>query len=140
FFDPTPANNRSSVTASAGPFAFHALLPCRLVDTRVSGPALAANTTRTFTLTGQCQVPSDASAVAVMLIAVRPGDPGDLRLYPAGLPLPNSSALAFNRNRDRAGNAIVPLGLGGQVDVRCDMPAGSAASTHFVLDVFGYWR
>jgi hypothetical protein len=30
--------------------------------------------------------------------------------------------------------------MAGQINVQCDMPPGSTASTHFVLDVFGYFR
>ena len=37
----------------------------------------------------------------------------------------------------RANNAVVPLGIGGQLAVRCDMPSGS---TEFFFDVFGYFQ
>jgi hypothetical protein len=115
--------------------------PCRLADTRgAQGPALAANSQRTFAVTGPCGVPSDARAVAVNATVVNPGAAGDLRLYPAGTPTPLASALNFARGRTRANNAIVSVGTGGQVSVLCDMPVGSTASTHFVLDVFGYFR
>jgi hypothetical protein len=120
--------------------AYHALNPCRLVDTRVTGPALGANTTRTFTLTGACGVPADAAALAANLVAVNPGDLGDLRVFPTGSPLPTASTLNFAAGRNRANSAALPLGAGGAVDVRCTMPTGSTAGAHFVLDVFGYFR
>jgi hypothetical protein len=106
----------------------------------MSGPALAANTTRTFAVGGLCQVPADARAVAANLTAVDPGNFGDLRVFPTGEPIPRASALNFARGRTRANNAILPLGLGAQIDVRCDMPPGSTANTHFVLDVTGYFK
>ena len=139
-YDPSPANNSASVTASAGPYGFYPLVPCRVVDTRTSGPALAANSTRTFGVAGLCQVPADAQAVAAILIAVIPGDLGDLRLYPTGLPAPESSTINFRAGRTRANNVMLPLGAGGQINVQCDMPVGSTGSTHFVLDVVGYFK
>ena len=120
--------------------AFYTLTPCRVVDTRVTPPALAANSTRTFPVGGLCSVPTDARAAAAILIAVNPGDLGDLRLYPTGQPAPLASTINFAAAHTRANNAIVPLGTGGQINVQCDMPPGSTASTHFVLDVFGYFR
>jgi uncharacterized repeat protein (TIGR01451 family) len=142
-FDPDPANNSSTVTTAAGPIPdnrFYTVPPCRVVDTRTAGLPLSANTTRAFTVAGLCAVPADARAVAVNLVAVNPGDFGNLRLYPTGVPVPLASALNFVAGRTRANNAVVPLGIGGAVDVRCDMPPGSAASLHFVLDVYGYFR
>ncbi|HSP95082.1 MAG TPA: hypothetical protein VLU06_11055 [Thermoanaerobaculia bacterium] len=37
----------------------------------------------------------------------------------------------------RANNAVVPLGIGGQLAVQCDMPYGN---TEFFFDVFGYFQ
>jgi hypothetical protein len=68
------------------------------------------------------------------------GQGGNLRVYPAGQPVPLASVLNFAPGRTRANNAIVALGTAGQASVRCDMPPGSTASTHFVLDVVGYFR
>jgi hypothetical protein len=42
--------------------------------------------------------------------------------------------------RTRANNAVVPLGIGGQVALQWDMPAGSAGHTNLVLDVYGYFK
>jgi hypothetical protein len=118
---------------------YYAITPCRAVDTRPAS-AIDANTTRVFTVGGLCGVPADAVAVAAIVTAVNPGDVGDLRLYPVGVPVPTSSSINFAAGHTRANNAIQPLGTGGQINVRCDMPAGSPASTHFVLDVTGYFR
>jgi hypothetical protein len=139
--DPASGNNSASVTTAAGPIGFFTLTPCRVADTRAAQfPALSANSTRTFAVGGVCGVPSDARAVAAILVAVNPGDLGNLRLYPTGQPLPLASAINFTAGRTRANNAVMPLGTDGQVDVRCDMAPGSTATTHFVLDVFGYFR
>jgi Calx-beta domain len=123
----------------------HALTPCRLVDTRGpvgpgGGPALGANTSRTFPIAGRCGIPATARAVAINMVAVGPGDSGNLRLHPAGTVVPLASSLSFARGRTRANNGIVTLGAGGQITVRCDMPAGSTAAAHFVADVYAYFE
>src|SRR5262245_2803349 len=93
----------------------------------------------TSPVAGRCGVPATARAVAVSITAVNAGAVGDFRLYPAGSALPLASALNFAPGRTRAGNGIIPLG-NGQVSVQCDMPAGSAAAAHLVLDVYGYFE
>jgi hypothetical protein len=115
--------------------------PCRLADTRdPPGLPLAANTTRTFAVTGSCGIPRDARAVVMNVTAVNPGGTGNLRLYPAGAAAPLVSAVNFVPGRTRANQAFVTLGTGGQVAVRCDMPPGSTAASHLVLDVYGYFK
>jgi hypothetical protein len=120
--------------------SYYALTPCRVADTRLTATPLEANTVRPFPVGGLCGVPPDAEAVAASLTVVDPGDQGNLRVFPAGGAAPVASALNFAAGRTRAGNGIFPLGESGFIGVRCDMPAGSAASAHFVLDVQGYFR
>ena len=116
--------------------------PCRLADTRnpngpSGGPALAANTVRSFPVTNLCGIPSSATAVAVNLAVVFPSDGGDLRVYPAGGAAPLASSINFRTGIVRANNAIIRLGAGGQISVQCDMPSGG---THFFFDVYGYFQ
>ena len=116
--------------------------PCRLADTRdpagaSGGPALAANTTRAFPVAGLCGVPEGVSAVAVNVTVVAPTAAGNLRLFPAGAPAPNASTINFPEGRTRANNAVLPLGADGKIAVQCDMAVGT---THFLLDVTGYFR
>jgi hypothetical protein len=116
--------------------------PCRLADTRnpvgpSGGPALAANTLRTFPVANLCGIPSSATAVAINLAVVLPTDSGDLRLYPAGGAVPLASAINFRPGIVRANNAIIRLGAGGQISVQCDMPSGG---TNFFFDVYGYFQ
>jgi hypothetical protein len=121
------------------PMRFHTVTPCRLADTRAAGLPLAANSFRSFTVTGACGVPADAGAVALNAVAVRPTDLGDLRLYPSSQFPPLASSLNFVAGRTRANNALVTTGSGGLVTVQCDMPVGSTGTTHLVLDVYGYF-
>jgi len=124
--------------------SFYTLPPCRIVDTRNptgpwGGPALAANTSRTFAATGACAIPDTATAIAVNAAVTGPTAGGNLRLYPAGRPVPNSSTINFSPGQTRANNAIVGLGFGGQFAVYSGLssPTGTA---HFVLDVTGYFE
>lgn len=116
--------------------------PCRVADTRnpagpSGGPALSANTVRSFPVTGTCGIPTTATAVAINLAVVSPTDNGDLRVFPAGATAPLASALNFRPGIVRANNAIVALGAGGMISVQCDMPSGS---TNFFFDVYGYFQ
>ena len=133
---PTP-----TVTPTNTPGAsLFAVSPCRLADTRnpdgpSGGPALVANTVRTFPVTNLCGVPSSAKAVAINIAVVLPSDDGDLRLYASGESAPLASAINFRSGIVRANNAIIRLGADGQISVQCDMPSGG---THFFFDVYGY--
>jgi len=118
--------------------SFVTVTPCRLVDTRSGqGPALAANTTRSFDVRGLCGVPLDAKAVAITLAAVDETNVGNLRLYPAGAVAPFASTINFIPSTVRTNNAIIPLGSSGQISVLCTMTSGS---TNFVMDVTGYFK
>jgi hypothetical protein len=136
-----PGRVSVGLTNGASPASFYTVTPCRLVDTRTpsgpaGGPALAANATRTFPVFGLCGVPSSATAIAVNVTAANETGSGHLRVYPAGSALPGTSTINFVPGTTRANNAIVSLGVGGQISVYCHMAAGW---THFVLDVTGFF-
>jgi glucose/arabinose dehydrogenase len=124
---------------------YFTVTPCRMADTRnpagpSGGPALSANSARTFPVAGLCNIPATAGSVAVMLAVVSPGDGGDIRLYPAGTSPPVTSSINFNSGVIRASNGVIPLGVSGQITAFCDMPAGSIATAHFVIDVYGFFQ
>jgi len=142
-----PGNASGSATITINPACagFYTLAPCRVADTRnpvgpSGGPALAANSTRAFPVSGICGVPADAKAVQIVLTVVNETDFGDLRLFPTGGTAPLASTINFAVNHVRANNAIIPLGTGGQMSVTCDMPPGSTGTTHFLFDVSGYFK
>ena len=136
-------NSTSEFSACVGvQTVFYTVSPCRIADTRDApgpsgGPALAANSVRTFPVAGLCGIPSSARAVAINLAVFQPSNAGDLRVYPAGATVPLASAINFRTGIVRANNAVVPLGTGGQISVQCDMPSGT---THFFFDVYGYFE
>lgn len=119
----------------------HTVAPCRLFDTRSAagprgGPALAANSDRTFPIAGSCNVPASARAISGNLTVTQSSGAGDLRAYPGGRALPLVSTLNFGRGQTRANNLIAELGAAGDLAIRCTM--GSGQSVHAILDVTGY--
>jgi hypothetical protein len=127
--------------SSAG-LDFHTLAPCRVADTRDAagpsgGPALAAASTRTFPVSGICGVPPTAKAVTVNVTVVNPTAGGHLTVYAAGTSLPGVSTINFRPGIVRANNAVLTLGVSGQVTVFNGMASGS---TDFVLDVSGWFE
>jgi hypothetical protein len=92
---------------------------------------------RTFPLAGHCDIPTTATAVSVNLTVTAATAPGNLRLYPAGIPLPLVSTINYVAGVTRANNAIVSLSALGEMSVRCAQASGTA---HFILDVNGYFQ
>lgn len=120
---------------------FYTVTPCRVLDTRdldgpYGGPALVAGADRTFTIEGQCEIPTGARAIAANLTVTGATDGGHLVVLPAGGALPDTSVINFRAGQTRANNAIVTLGPDGGILVRTGMPSGA---THFILDVTGYF-
>jgi Calx-beta domain len=121
--------------------AFFTVPPCRIVDTRgatgpLGGPALNGSSTRPFTLTGSCGIPTGAKAVALNVTVTGATRAGDLRLYAGGAAPPLASTVNFGIGQTRSNNAIVPLSASlGQISVRNNQPSGTV---HVIVDVAGY--
>ena len=145
---------QSSPGGPAGPFQYHSLTPCRLVDTRVAGgtggipvgngsPIVGTGTTRTFTAQGNCAVPAGAAAVTINSTAVGPTGVGFLTLFPTGITVPTVSNLNFNAGEPALGNgAIVPLAAT-TPDLSLYAKVGPVTGTgtaHVVIDVTGYFQ
>ncbi len=124
---------------TACPASFFTVTPCRLADTRdpdgpYGGPALSSGVTRTFFLGNRCGIPLTAKAVSFNLTVTQPAAPGHVLLYPGGTPAPLVSTINYRAGQTRANNAIIRLGAGATLAVQ------SAAPTHFILDVNGYFE
>jgi len=131
-----------------GPLPFVAISPCRLVDTRPSQgftgaygpPILLANAIRTFDLNSapQCPgIPSTAQAYSLMFaVTETTGAPGDVRVFPTGQPVTNTSVLNWNfvGSAAIANTVIIAAGTNGSIDV---LVAGF--NTHLVIDINGYY-
>ena len=123
--------------------SFYTVTPCRIIDTRTpdgafGGPAFAPLSTRTFAIPGNCEVPVDATAVAANLTVTNATGAGHFIVYAAGTPQPSTSTLNFSSRQTRANNAILTLGVSGQITVFCTLPFGGTAD--LVLDVAGYFQ
>lgn len=127
------------------PLPFHAITPCRIVDTRplegftgaYGPPALVANAMRDFDLNSapHCAgIPANAEAYSLNVTVTGTLGPGDIRIWPTG-----TFALVSTQNWPGAGvtlanAAIVPAGTNGSVTVQA---AGSG--THLIIDINGYY-
>ena len=121
---------------------FYTVTPCRVADTRnptgpYGGPALAANSDRTFAVGGQCGVPTTATAVSLNVSVTQPSALGYLRLYAGGTSLPNATAINYRAGQTRANNGFAPLGTAGTLAVHCDQPSGNV---QVIIDVNGYFQ
>ncbi|MGH9366670.1 MAG: FG-GAP-like repeat-containing protein, partial [Thermoanaerobaculia bacterium] len=119
------------------PVGFFTVTPCRLLDTRVAGPALAAGSDRGFPIASKCGIPADATAVVVNVTVTGPTAAGDLRLRPGNTPVAPASVVNYRAGQTRAGNGIYALGAAGDLAVQCDQPTGSV---HLILDIGGYFQ
>lgn len=127
---PTPA--LAGTSATPGSSTYVALQPCRLVDTRhglgvdpVDGSTLAVHTR------GLCDVPGEATSVAVTLTAVEPSGSGYLTAWPSNGARPGSSNINFAAHQVRANGSIVSLAPDGSFRVFTSVPA------QIVVDVVG---
>jgi len=123
------------------------LQPCRILDTRNVGGAIAANSTRNFiTYAGgfafqggsatNCGTPSVATAVAINLTAVTPNGAGFATAFPFGTTQPTASSINYTAGAIVNNSLVVqtPNPLGGS-----DMTIYTFAQSHFVADIVGYF-
>jgi hypothetical protein len=125
-----------------GATGFFTVPPCRIVDTRnatgpLGGPALVSGADRIFTVTGQCSIPASAKALSANVTVTGPTTGGHLTVFPGGTPNSTASTINFAAGQTRANNAVLPLDATGRLGVRCVQASGT---THFLLDVNGYFR
>jgi hypothetical protein len=149
---------------SDGPFQFHSLTPCRLVDTRNAfltvggyGPKLtssgneATDVARNFPVRGNCGVPATAKAATLNITAVKPTGTGRFTVYPAGIATPTVSTINYPTGTNALANgAIVPLAgtavacPGGYTPADCDLAVKpflvGGGSVDLVVDVTGYFE
>ena len=121
---------------------FVEMTPCRLVDTRRDEPAvvggqgkLGQSESRTYSGTGSCGVPSNATSLSVNLTSVNPTVETFMTLWDTGAARPNTS----NLNPGPVVNVIanttnVALGTSGQFDIY-----NHAGKVDYVIDVLGYY-
>jgi len=136
---------------AAGPFVYHALTPCRLIDTRNGqgastsddGPVGARTSPGPYDVTvkGFCGVPADAAAASLNITVVGPTQAGDLRIAPLdATPFPVVSTVNYMANEPALANgAIVPLKAGAGNDLRIVFAMVATGTLHIIIDVTGYF-
>ncbi len=130
----------------AGGLYYHPLTsPVRLLDTRpgenacdAPGLPLADDGSRAVNAHGSClgaTIPSSAKAIAGNATVVNFISSGFhwITLYPSGTTQPNASNLNFTENQIVPNAFVVGLGNDGRFNIY------SHASTHFIVDVTGYF-
>lgn len=160
---PSPSMPASAAAAGRGDFGAKALgdpaqdlvyvpvTPCRILDTRVIGGPIAANSFRDFDLTdvvrfaGQggdtsnCNVGDKGSfaAAALNITVVQPTTGGYITVFPYLASQPTASTLNYVAGDVRNGLSIVRLD---QSPATYEFSVYSFAQTHLVADIVGYFR
>lgn len=129
-------------TLQCAPARFYTIEPCRIVDTRnangpYGGPAIGAQSARTFTLAGTCGIPSTATAVVLNVTVIGASSGGSFTLYPSALPVPTASSVSFSAGQTRANFGIFGVDSAGQMNVFCGQASGTA---NVILDAAGYFQ
>lgn len=144
---------------TAGPFQYHSLTPCRVVDTRLAGGVvghyggiLTSGVAKVYPLANNCLVSPTAKAVTVNVTAVAPSNQGRFTVYPSDIAVPTVSTINFPPGTTALANgAIVPLAAtpvdcpAGWDQPKCDLAVmpfvvPGTGTVHLVLDVTGYFE
>ena len=124
------------------PSSYHPLTPCRVLDTRnvpglLGGPALAANRTRSFDVTGVCGIPFGAVSISANVTVTNVLASGELVVFPSDVGTPNTSAISFRPGVTRANNSMVYLSA---TTTTFSVFNNCPQQVDFVLDVNGYYQ
>ena len=138
--------------STTGDLVFTAVTPCRIVDTRVAGGAIAANSSRNFVgvavsagtgfafqggSSTDCNVAAiGASAIAVNVTAVTPAGAGYATVYRAGDTRPLAASVNYAAGAIVNNSVVVgipnPLGI-------TDFTIYTFAQSDYVVDIVGYF-
>jgi hypothetical protein len=116
---------------------FYTISPCRVLDTRQSGPALQVGAPRSIQVVGNCGIPAGASAVAFNVTTTGSTADGAVELYRGDEPPTGIPTLAFFAGQTRANNEVVQLGIG--VVGASLVSSTPGATVQVILDVDGYF-
>ena len=133
-----PAILTAQTLSATTPLQYTALqIPCRAVDTRVTGGPIAAGTSQSFyPAGGACNIPLPITGpiVYALNVTVVPHGPlGYLSVWPTGATQPLVSTLNSPDGRVKANAALATGGNGGEISVY------ASNTTDLVLDVSGYF-
>jgi hypothetical protein len=125
--------------AGTGGQRFYPLEPRRILDTRSSDPpSLKAGLSRTIDVLGGAALPAGIAAVATNVTVVGPTAAGYLSVTTQPTTSPTTSTINFPRGDTRANNTLNALDAAGRLRAIYQAPAGS--TSHFIIDLVGYFR
>lgn len=151
---PVLATATKTLGDSAADLVYVPVTPCRIIDTRVAGGAIAANTTRDFDITqeaspitsyaGQggdasnCGIGNQGAFAAAVInfTVVTPGTAGYITAFPSGTTQPLAATVNYTAGDIRGNLAIVKLS---QTAAANELSVYTFAQTHLVADVVGYF-
>lgn len=119
--------------------------PCRLADTRPAPDTVGAKNTplgagASMTLNGRgvsgnCNLPSDTTALALNVTTLGATAPSYITIWPAGVARPIASSLNPSPGAPPTPNAVTsPLSAGGQFNIYNDQ-----GNVNIIVDVVGYF-
>jgi hypothetical protein len=117
---------------AAGGLSLYNVAPCRVLDTRTPGLVQLSGTMNVNVPGSGCGIPMEAQAFVFSTVVVPPGALGFLTLWPQAQPQPYVSTLNAADGAITSNLAIVPAAVGGSIS------AYASATTHLILDIFGY--
>ncbi|HEX4853966.1 hypothetical protein [Arenimonas sp.] len=146
----SPRDATEALGDAAADLVFVPVAPCRILDTRLAGGPIAANSARDFDIStvisyayqggedGDCGVGLAGSFAAAVInfTVVAPGAAGYLTAYPRGAARPLAASLNYAAGQVVGNEVIVKLEQGYSIN---DITVYSFAQTHVVGDVVGYF-
>jgi hypothetical protein len=135
---------------AANDLVYVPVTPCRIIDTRIVGGTIAANTTRNFDLAAvanftfqggdasNCGIGGvgDFAAAVINFTVVTPSAAGYITAFPFGATQPLAATVNYTAGDIRGNLAIVRLDQSSAVN---EMSVYTFAQTHLVADVVGYF-
>jgi PKD repeat protein len=122
--------------------SFFTVPRCRILDTRTS-TILTSGVSRIVPVAGNCNIPSSAKAVSLVVTAIQPTGGGWIAFYPGNLPVtsPNKASINFlPATSPRSNNAIVRLATDGSGTLAAYSSVGATpGQVHMTVDVDGYF-
>lgn len=124
--------------------------PCRIVDTRRGGGAMASNVARTFSVTGTagfvgqggtsggCLIPVAATGVATNITTVGTASDGYLTGFPTGTPEPGTNFMTSHSSFTLTANPTLALATAAGSAKTPLTVVSHGSSTHLIIDVTGY--
>jgi hypothetical protein len=131
---------------------FVPIAPCRIVDTRVAGGVIVANSTRSFDVTAVASYASQGgsatdcngagsagsyAAAALVFTVVSPSTNGYLTAFPFATTQPLAATMVYKAGDILSNFAIVRLDQGASAS---EVSVYSFAQAHVVVDIVGYFR